>query len=477
MHARYPERLMRRAPTRPLTRLLTPLVFTGLMTAQAAPSTASSAPTSTLTVPVTVPLAGVQVAANARVPLEFARVDEERAFLGGLLRVTLKGTVTRAGHVQIRALPDGSGLRISVPIRAAFRAEPGGAGAFLARDFGGEATVTLTVTPTITPDWEADVTIRGEATWTDPLSVELTQGVRVSVQSLVDTQVQAQLDTLATQVRTTVREQARLRQRASTLWTRAQQPWTLPTPDPAYAHATPLTLSVTPFQFTPDALNVTLGAQVRLNASLGRPTPHTPTPLPPLRRTPTLTPDLHLRVPARLPYPELSAAATREAARRTLTLPVPTSPTLRVTRVTLRPTGTTLTATINLQITGPLGLKLNATTDVRGTPTLDPATQTLTLESPTVTTRRTGLTGRALAWLADTRAQTYVKQAARIDLTPHLNAAQSNLQRRLPFTPAPGITLAGQVRTLRLTSLNVTPDALIVTAEATGTLGANVQVE
>ncbi|WP_291431825.1 DUF4403 family protein [Deinococcus sp.] len=481
MHARYPERLMRPAPTRPLTRLLTPLVFTGLMTAQAAPSTASSDPTSTLTVPVSVPLAGVQVAANARVPLEFARVNEARTFLGGLLRVTLKGAVTRAGHVQVQALPDGSGLRISVPIRAALRAEPVGAGAFLARDFGGEATVTLTVTPTITPDWEADVTITGDYTWTDPLSAELAQGVRVSVQSLVDTQVRAQLDTLAAQVRTTIREQARLRQRATTLWTRAQQAWTLPTPDPAYApayaHATPLTLSVTPFQFTPDALNVTLGAQVRLNASLGRPTPHTPTPLPPLRRAPTLTPDLHLRVPARLPYPELSAAATREAARRTLTLPVPTHPTLKVTRVTLRPTGTDLTATINLQITGPLGLKLNATTDVRAAPTLNPTTQTLTLDNATVTTRREGLTGLAFAWLADARAQAYVKQAARIDLTPHLNAAQSNLQRRLPFTPAPGITLAGQVRTLRLTSLNVTPDALIVTAEATGTLGANVQVE
>lgn len=48
---------------------------------------------------------------------------------------------------------------------------------------------------------------------------------------------------------------------------------------------------------------------------------------------------MNLSVPVRLPYPELSAAATREAARRTLTLPVPTSPTLQVTGVTLTPQG------------------------------------------------------------------------------------------------------------------------------------------
>ncbi|WP_229784709.1 DUF4403 family protein [Deinococcus radiotolerans] len=439
-----------------------------------APAALAAPAPSTLTVPVSVPLAGVQGAANARVPLEFARVNEQRSFLGGLLTVSLSGMVTRAGHVQVRSLPDGSGLRVSVPIRAAFRAEPGGVGAFLARDFGGEATVALTVVPTVTPDWEADVAVKGDYAWTDPLSVELAQGVRVSVQSLVDAQVRAQLDALAAQVRTSVREQARLRERAGTLWARAQQPWTLPTPDPAYARVTPLNLSVSPFRFTPDALKVTLGAQLRLDAGLGRAPAQVAQPLPPLRRSETLTPDVNLSVPARLPYPELSAAATREAAKRTLTLPVPTSPTLRVTGVTLSAAGAALNAAVSLQISGPLGLKLNATADVRGTPTLDAAGQVLTLKNVTVRTRREGLTGRALAWLADARAQAYVAQAARFDLRPRLDAVRAQMQTRLPFTPTPGVTLSGTLRSLSVTDVRVTPDALIVTGEALGTLNATV---
>ena len=70
-----------------------PVVLTAVMSAPAL-----AAP-STLAVPVTVPLAGVQVAANARVPAEFARLDETRSYLGGLLSVKLSGTVTRAGSV------------------------------------------------------------------------------------------------------------------------------------------------------------------------------------------------------------------------------------------------------------------------------------------------------------------------------------------------------------------------------------------
>ncbi|GGN40201.1 hypothetical protein GCM10010842_24840 [Deinococcus daejeonensis] len=456
-----------------LMRGLTPVVLTALMSAPAA--LAASAP-SVVTVPVSVPLSGVQGAANARVPLEFARVNEDRSFLGGLLRVTLSGTVTRAGHVQVQALPDGSGLRVSVPIRAAFRAEPGGVGAFLARDFGGEATVALTVVPTVTPDWEADVTVKGDYTWTDPLSVELAQGVRVSVQSLVDAQVRAQLDALAAQVRAAVREQARLRERAGTLWARAQQPWALPTPDAAYARVTPLNLSVSPLRFTPDALKLTLGAQLRLYAGLGRAPTQAALPLPALRRSDTLTPDVNLSVPVRLPYPELSAAATREAARRTLTLPVPTSPTLRVTGVTLTPQGAQLNAAVQLQISGPLGLRLSATTDVRGTPTLDAAGQVLTLRNVTVTTRRAGLTGRVLAWLADARAQAHVTQAARFDLRPRLDAVRAQVQARLPFSPAPGVTLGGTLRALKVTDVRVTPAALVVTGEAMGTLDARVDV-
>ncbi|UBV43027.1 DUF4403 family protein [Deinococcus taeanensis] len=439
------------------------------MTAQAAPST--------LTVPVTVPLAGVQVAANARVPKAFAQLDEERSFLGGLLSVHLSGTVTRTGAVRVAAAPDGSGLLLSVPIRAAFRAEPTGLGSALARDFGGEATVTLTVTPTVTPDWNAGVKVRGEYAWTDPLSVELAQGVRVSVQSLVDAQVRAQLDALAAQVEQAVRNGAQLRERAGTLWARAQQPWTLPLPDPAYARAVPVNLSVTPFRFTPDALKITLGAQVTLDAGLGHAPAVTPRALPALRTDAALTPGLDLSVPVRLPYPELSRAAAREAAQRTLTLPVPTAPTLRVTGVTLTPAGAALNAAVQVQVNGPLGLKLTAVTDVRGTPTLDEAGQVLTLRNVTVTTRRQGVTGRVLAWLADRRAQAYVQQAARFDLRPGLARARAQLQERLPFTPAPGVTLGGQVRDLRVTGVQVTPQGLVVTGHLTGSAQATVNVD
>ncbi|WP_019587445.1 DUF4403 family protein [Deinococcus apachensis] len=447
-----------------------PTLLTALMTG---PATALS----TVTLPLRVPLTGVQEAANARVPAEFARLDETRDFLGGLLSVKLTGTVTRTGHVSVKPAPEGDALIVSVPIRASFRAAPTGLGAFLTRDFGGAATVSLKVRPFVTPEWEAGAQVTGEATWTDPLSLELKPGVPVSVQALVDSQVRAQLDRVAAEVARAVREGADLRARAGTLWARAQQPWTLPTPDPAYARVTPRGLTVSPFRFTPEALGLTVGAAFDLSAGLGRAPTQAPVPLPALKVAAPSSPGVDLSVPVRLPYPELSKAATRAATERPLTLPVPLSPTLRVTDVAVKPRGGKLNAAITVTISGPLGLSVRATSDVTGTPTLDPSGRVLTLSGVTVSTRREGLTGRVIGWLADARAQAYLARAARFDLAGRLAEAQRQMQSRLPFTPAPGVELAGTVGPLRLTALNVTPDALIVTAAVSGELRAKVEVE
>ncbi|RJF72717.1 DUF4403 family protein [Deinococcus cavernae] len=427
---------------------------------------------SSVTLPITVPLAGVQAAANARVPAEFARVDQEQSFLGGLVSVKLAGTVTRTGAVTVK--PDGDALLVSVPIRADMHAAPGGVGSVLARDFGGSASVTLRLKPFVTPDWEAGADIKGDYAWTDPLSVELTPGVKVSVQSLVDGQVRTQLDRVAADVARAVREGAQLRQRAGTLWARVQQPWTLPAPQPAYALVKPVNVTVTPFRFTPDALKLTVGTTFNLQAGLGRAPAVTSMPLPTLKIRDILPEGVDLTVPVVLPFVELSRVASAYAAREAVTLPLPTRPTVQVTRVSVKPAGTKLLVAVQVMVRGPLGLKVNATLDVTGTPKLDAGGRVVTLEGVSVRTRREGLTGTVISLLADARAQAYVTRAARFDLTPQLEQARAQAQARLPMTPTPGLQLGGTVGPLKLSGLSVQPSALVVQAAASGQLQVKV---
>ena len=436
------------------------------------PMMSSAGALSSVTLPITVPLSGVQAAANARVPAVFAKVDQEQSFLGGLVSVNLTGTVTRAGAITVK--PDGDALLVSVPIRAEMHAAPGGVGSVLARDFGGSATVTLRVKPFVTPDWQAGADIKGEYAWTDPLSVELMQGVKVSVQSLVDSQVRSQLDRVAADVSRAVREGAQLRQRAGTLWAKVQQPWVLPAPEPAFALVNPVNVTVTPFRFTPDALKLTLGTTFNLKAGLGRAPAVTSVPLPALNVRDAIPDGVDLTVPVLLPFDELSRMATAYAARETVTLPVPTSPTVQATRVTVKPAGPKLLVTVQVQVRGPLGLKVNATVDVTGTPKLDATGRTVTLAGVTVRTRREGLSGKVISLLADARAQAYVTRAARFDLTPHLEKARAQAQAKLPMTPTPGLQLGGTVGPLKLTGLMVQPQNLIVQAAATGQLQVRV---
>ncbi|WP_394650607.1 DUF4403 family protein [uncultured Deinococcus sp.] len=452
-----------------------PLLLAALSTGpvSAAAPTVPAPAASRVVLPVSVPLAGVQAAAEARVPAELARLDQTRSFLGGAFQVRLSGAVTRTGTPTI--VPDGDALVVRVPLRAEFQAAPVGVGAALGRTFGGAATVSLRLTPYVTPEWEAGVRASADAVWTDPLSVELAPGVKISVQSLVGGQVRAALDGVTAGIERSVREGLGLRRRAGTLWARVQRPWTLPLPEPGYALVSPQALEVTPFRLSAQEVGVTVGATFGLRAGLGRAPEVAARSLPPLASAPTLAPGLSLAVPLALPYADLSALATRSAAARPYTLPVLTGPVLRVLDVRLTPAGTRVRAAVRAEVRGPLGLRLEVTTDVTGTPVLDPATQVVTLRDVSVQTRREGLSGRAVAWLADARAQEYLSRAARFDLTPALERARSSLAARLPFSPVPGLNLDGTIGPLRVTALDVTPQALVVRAAVTGTLRAEVQ--
>ena len=154
---------------------------------------------------------------------------------------------------------------------------------------------------------------------------------------------------------------------------------------------------------------------------------------------------------------------------------MPTSPALRVLDVAVKPgRGGRLNATVRLRVEGPLGLRLGATVDVSGVPALEDGGRIVTLQGVTVTTRREGLSGRLIGWLADARAQAYLGRAARFDLGPRLDAQRADLQGRLPFSPAPGITLSGTLGALSLQAVAATADALIVTARSGGILEARL---
>lgn len=192
-------------------------------------------------------------------------------------------------------------------------------------------------------------------------------------------------------------------------------------------------------------LLLTLGTTFNLNAGLGRAPAVTSVPLPALKVRDAIPDGVDLTVPVLLPFDELSRMATAYAARETVTLPVPTSPTVQATRVTVKPAGPKLLVTVQVQVRGPLGLKVNATVDVTGTPKLDATGRTVTLEGVTVRTRREGLSGKVISLLADARAQAYVTRAARFDLTPSLEKARAQAQAKLPMTPTPGLQLGGTV--------------------------------
>ncbi|MFC4453058.1 DUF4403 family protein [Deinococcus sonorensis] len=433
------------------------------------PATLSSA-----VVPLHLPLSALQAAAERQAPTLLSHIDQDQVLLGGLLVVHLAGDVERSGPLVLT--PEGSSLRVELPVTARIRATPAGIGAFLARDVAGSAVVTLRLTPHLSADWQLQLPVQADYHWTDPIRLELAQGVNLDVQGLVDPQIRAQLNGIAAQIGAAASAGLDLPGHARQFWTQLAQPWTLPAAQlgaPAYARVVPKGLLVSALNFGPEQLSLTLAASFAATAGLGTPPPSTVPELPPLQTgTPTVQ-GVHLNLPLSLPYPELSQLATRYAGRQDFPLPLPLRPRLQVRRVTLTPQGQRLQAAVEVRLTA-LGVPVTATLDVTGTPRLSGTV--LTLEGVTVRTRPSGLTQRVLGWLADARVQRLVAQQARADLAPLLTRARQDVQARLPYAPAPGVQLGGALTGLRLQQLTVQPQALLVGVEAAGELSVQVSL-
>lgn len=422
---------------------------------------------STLSVPVSVPLARLQEAVNARAPLVLAPIYLEPLIEGG---PTLKfeGDVRRTGHVRVAA--DGpDALVMRVPVRLRVTVNGGSSGTL-----SGDAELSVRLTAALKPDYTLDVRATGDHRWTDPLRFEVAPGVSLSLAELADPLVEAPLQGLATELAAAVRERADLRERAETAWRTLNRPWTLPTPVPAFARVAGNGLSASPLTVTPDALKLTLGASFALDAALGAtPAPGSVPPLPPLAVRNAAAPALNLRVPVLLSYTALSRAMTAAAAKRTFALQAPLNPTVRVERVTVRPGGADLVATLDVRVNA-LGLSVPARVDVTGRPELDAASRVLRLANVRVKTRPDNVSSRILGWLADRRAQDFLSQNARYDTAPDAARAAAQLRARLPWSPAPGVRVSGRVEAVRLRGVEVRENGVAVTGEVKGALAATL---
>jgi Domain of unknown function (DUF4403) len=435
-------------------------------------------PQSSLTLPISLPLSSLKAAALAWLPEVLTSVDQMQTLAGGLVTVHLTGDVRRSGELQL--VPEGDGLRLSLPVTASFRAAPTGLGAdnlqqALARDFTGAAIITAHVTPVIGSDWNAGVKVQADYRWTAPLSFELLKGVTINVQTLIDPSIRQRMGSVSEALNASLRSGLKLRERAGELWGRLAQPWTLPGIDGSYVLIRPQGLTVTPVHFGSDRAEVTLGGSFVALAGLGQtPGPIPASPLPPLKLGLPQARGVALEVPVTFAYPQLSALATRYARAQTYPLPLPLSPRLTVQQVVLSsPAAGRLNAAVQLSVRA-LGLNVGATVDVSGTPKLEG--QVLTLQNVTVKTRASSLSDRVLGWLADTRIQAVLAKQARFDLGPELTKARQALQARLPYRVSSGVTLSGQIGKLAVNSLSVQPQGVVAQALAQGELEAQVEL-
>lgn len=419
-------------------------------------------------VPCSVPWTGVQAALNTVMPNPLAQIDENQTLLGGVLKLRIRGQVTQIAELTLH--PEADGLKLSVPIQATFKVTALG----LESDVQGKATLTIKAKPFVTPDWQAGATLSGDFAWLEPLQLSLGKSPKLDIAKLVDAQLRAQLKTVLSQMEQTITDSLKLHERAEPWWEQAHQAISLPKIEGAYLQLRPQSLSISPFIFTPEDLQVTLGATFFAELGLGRSPQISATPLPKLTAA-VLEPACNLNVVAQLPYPELSKILTDFVADQSITLDIPTNPTIQLKAIEMAATNEKL----NLQgkvilnslgrFSTPLTLKLS------GQPSL--TNSVLGWQDLQVNIERNHATAFLLGAIADNKLESVIRQYSTIDLAPYLQQAAEALQQQLPFSPHPAVTLAGQVAQLRISDLKIQPQQLRLNLSAAGQIGVTLLID
>ena len=425
--------------------------------------TAPDAPLSAMALPIRVELPPLFKAVDAQAPISPPNVEtwapiqghESAWFRFNLIREPL----------QLRLRDDELGLRVKchfgmdVGVKlASYVKVVGSCGR--APEEPRTALLSLRTRVALTPQWQFE--LRDLEADVVPLDTCKVTFVGYDITDQVAAGMQQNLVDAARAFEKLVAGKALVRQKAEEAWSLLQKPVEIR--KGAWLLMDPVKLRMAPPHTEGDTLVITPQLLARPRVLLGDPPPAGTAPLPDLEVGPVEDPDFHVRVEARLPYPD----ATLQLTELMSGMQVPTSHgTLQIQSVALRAQQDRLVIELNLTgaMEGIVLLEGRPTLDADGLPRLDDLDFTLDSHS---WIQRTG------AWLLHSSLrrtlQDQVTKMLAQEVQQVRDLAQANLNRNL----GPGMDLAGSLDKLRVDAIVLEPDALHTFAAADGQLTLKV---
>ena len=306
----------------------------------------------------------------------------------------------------------------------------------------------------LTPQWTFELKdFHADATPLDPCRVTF---LGYDITDQVAAGMQQNLGDAAHAFEKLVADKALVRQKANEAWTLLQKPVEIR--KGAWLVMDPVKLRLAPPHTEGDTLVLTPQLLARPRVLLGDPPPAGSAPLPDLDLGPVEDTGFHVRVEARLPYPDATLQLTELLAGTK----VDTSHgQLLIQSVALRAKADRILLELNLggAMEGSVVLEGKPSLDADGLPKLDDLDFTLASKS---WIQRTG------AWLLHgSLRRTLQEQVTKMlaqEVQEVRDLAKANLNRPL----GPGLDLAGSLDALRMESISVEPDSLHTFALAEG---------
>ncbi|MDY7091551.1 MAG: DUF4403 family protein [Acidobacteriota bacterium] len=437
-----------------------------------APAREATVEPSTLAIAVTLPFEAMQQRANAEAPKNFSDSGHGKNVCKRILGIKhCAGTkysfnATR-GTIAVRAASDDR-IHVEVPIKVRGKGGLRGDGAKIldldGKNFKADLVAFADIDLALDENWCPKPTVKADFRWTRGARVEIVGGVWVHINSLVESALREQVQSMGKEVAKSIQCDEIQRQLAQ-VWAPRAYPVDLPgRDDRLFIHVESKSLAYSGLQTHAEAAELLAELEVDISVR-DEAEPGTASPLPPLQRTDTTQSAVHLRVPLILSYSELERRLGAELVGKKWQSPTPAGEAvLEAKNLRIYPSGESLVVGTLVSVDLPDRLfDVNGWVYVAGVPRANDSGDGLYADDLVFTRALDNKLWSTLSVILESTLLQELRKAAAVDLQPMIEQASSMIVAQLEQPTGDLMVELGDPE-LRLGRLLTTRDHLLLEA-------------
>jgi hypothetical protein len=361
---------------------------------------------------------------------------------------------------------EGNVFNIKVPLKIWVKA--GKFGIYKEIEFALNANIATTLT--LTPDWQLKTITQPKAyEWVSRPVFKL-GFIEIPVTGIIENVLDEQIPEISKQLDKYVGEKVEVKKYVQQAWNQVQEPYLMSKEYDSWLKVTPLEVQMTPIRGKDHHARTTLGIRTYTESYFGDKPEQTLNPvLPPLKMVETMPDDFHIGISGEVSHKQATKMLSALMLEQTYQFQ---DGKYKITVKSLDVYGNDEKLIIAAGLQG----SLNGTVYFTGIPVFNRENKMLEIRNLDYELDTKNKLLKTASWLAHGKFVKILSESFKFPLAPQIEQAKKAIQDNLThYQLAKGIFLRGKLETLEPKDVFITPNSIIATLEATGTVDVKIE--